>query len=1133
MKIKKRVLSVLGAACMLGMLSCAEAASETNLMYRFEDYTGGSVKVTTPAVSAPWISSVEFAGKTAYLEAAETAKGKSLWFKTGENDYSYIAAAVSTEPVTDTTVFEFDVMPLGVGTKPIVASVWGSKDTANTQNQPTWSVYPDGTLGIYARGYEGCYTRGATAIPKDASGNPIKIPVGEWSKLAVVFNQNTLKLSYYVNGECIKSNCAFYSFGTGTDNLWKADDKPTGFTYYRMQMDKDANYASLSEDEKASFGAYIDNLRIYKSDVAELIEESTYFGTACDFEDYEGGKVEFTSYDALAPFKTDISMNANHGQYTAVDTEKGKSLWIFKDNSNNNDGYIDGAFFDKASTDKIIMQFDVKPLGYGSASTFGMKGKKADGTDCFQRLYTVSPDGSLKIYARGAIINLDGTKEECYTEGAAVTLKKGSGQKYTSADAVTIPVGEWSRLAAVYDVAGKKISYYVNGELIFDKAVPFNNGNNLNTTGITNIRIQTPKFKEYDSLSAEEQKNVGMYVDNLKVSCSSSPIELSGGRYDIKMYRESGEEVADSENLADGRYEIKLTACGDDTSNLDRSGRLYAAVYSRNRLVDVVVSDTRINKNRDKTACVAVDYSAGEKICIYYWDKSQKPIINVKEYGEKDLPVQILSVTSEEVGNIFTDEYCNVNVNIKNLSDSDGTARIYYELDDSRGNPASSGTSAVEIEKTAETSIACSVRLPKYGTYNLKVSAEGESGVFSTEEYNISRVIKNTQTDNTLGVNTHFNQKKGDIEKNLNLIKNAGIGFIRDEISWDRAEKEKGVISFEGDVWDDYVNAACEKGIDVLMVLGSTNKFYSGGKFPIGEEAVQAFANYAGETAKHFAGRVKYYEIFNEAYTNKYYSSQNTGERYAELVKAAAAQIRKADPSAKIIANLECFTDDKHHYNYTLAALNSGICEAIDIVALHPYVQPAAPDNEDGIFKRCETFFDDIRQYNKDLWISEVGWSTCERYVTQAEAASSIVKTKIVNQAENHFDKIFIYDFQNDGNNVNESEHMYGLIECWRENSSPFAAKPAYVALSAAEYILKDFVHEDTEYDGKIKQYHFKKDGEKLSAVWSVKGNEVLHLSDMPDTILCYDIFGNEKELKSADGEYNIELNSDVLYLKY
>ena len=65
-----------------------------------------------------------------------------------------------------------------------------------------------------------------------------------------------------------------------------------------------------------------------------------------------------------------------------------------------------------------------------------------------------------------------------------------------------------------------------------------------------------------------------MYVDNLKVSCSSTPVELSSGRYDIKMYRENGEEAAESDNLADGKYEIKLIAGGDDTSNLDRSGRL-------------------------------------------------------------------------------------------------------------------------------------------------------------------------------------------------------------------------------------------------------------------------------------------------------------------------------------------------------------------------------------------------------------------------------------------------------------------------------------------------------------------------------------------------------------------------------
>ena len=415
------------AALTAGLAANAGAQYESNLFYQFEDYTGGKIeKIVTHSAQAPWNSTVTFGGRFTALEAAQTDQGRSLWFKSDAENDAYLFGELAPEPVVESTIFEFDVMPLGNGQKPLITSIWGAKDSAATQMQNLWTVYPDGRIGIYARGYNStCYNRGDTATPLDEKGNPITIPVGKWSKLAVVFDQAKMKLSYYINGVCIRGNCDLYQWGNKSDNLWQIDGEPVGFTWYRLQMAKDAAYAGMTEEQKNAFGVYLDNMRIYQGTAPEMISVSARYGTACDFEDYTGGELPYVDYDAIAPFKDNIIIRGQCKNSQAVSTEKGTSLWLLVDDSGTGDQYMEGELLQKTVADKIVMQFDVKPLGLGSSTKFGMKGLKADGNQFFQQMFTVNPDGTLKIFARGKIATADGSiAEECYAENAAVTLRQ-------------------------------------------------------------------------------------------------------------------------------------------------------------------------------------------------------------------------------------------------------------------------------------------------------------------------------------------------------------------------------------------------------------------------------------------------------------------------------------------------------------------------------------------------------------------------------------------------------------------------------------------------------------------------------------------------------------------------------------
>lgn len=265
----------------------------------------------------------------------------------------------------------------------------------------------------------------------------------------------------------------------------------------------------------------------------------------CDFENYDGGDLVVVNSGLESPWLNEYHFGGKSEQFYSAETSKGKSMWIRVGDSESGDRFISGPILDSQSTESYVMQFDVMPLGLGSKTLFGFVGEDSQGKSVFQNLFQVYPDGSLQIYARGTISYESSISEQCYTEYSAVTLRKGNKTSYQDSEPVKIPIDKWSNLAAVYRVSESAIDYYVNGKLIFSNAIPFNFGNSLKSTGIKDIRIQTPKFNGYSALDEADKKRVGLYLDNFKVIASAKP--------DAYIPEESGD---DDQIPADDAYYI-------------------------------------------------------------------------------------------------------------------------------------------------------------------------------------------------------------------------------------------------------------------------------------------------------------------------------------------------------------------------------------------------------------------------------------------------------------------------------------------------------------------------------------------------------------------------------------------------
>lgn len=168
-----------------------------------------------------------------------------------------------------------------------------------------------------------------------------------------------------------------------------------------------------------------------------------------------------------------------------------------------------------------------------------------------------------------------------------------------------------------------------------------------------------------------------------------------------------------------------------------------------------------------------------------------------------------------------------------------------------------------------------------------------------------------------------------------------GVKWIRLQSGWQKTEKEKGIYDFS---WlDEQVDNLLERGLKPWLCLCYGNrvwddlaKQYLGavGCPPIRtQEQHDAWIAYVTATALHFAGRITYYEVWNEAEGGCTWRPGPDLAEYAAFACDTAAAVKAADPDAKIMTG--------SHYEDTLRSFvieaQNGTLSCSDAVTYHSY----------------------------------------------------------------------------------------------------------------------------------------------------------------------------------------------------
>ena len=168
----------------------------------------------------------------------------------------------------------------------------------------------------------------------------------------------------------------------------------------------------------------------------------------------------------------------------------------------------------------------------------------------------------------------------------------------------------------------------------------------------------------------------------------------------------------------------------------------------------------------------------------------------------------------------------------------------------------------------------------------------------------------------SIGVNTflHREPDPAKVRQELEVLRQAGVGLVRQEFNWAEFEPldPEEHPELGRDAWvkyDQIVEAARGAGIEILARLDRAPAWATPGFDPRSNPWMQAppadnadFADFAGQLATRYRGKVRYYQIWNEPnLLGEWGGRPPDPAEYLAMLRAVGQAIRAADPDARIV----------------------------------------------------------------------------------------------------------------------------------------------------------------------------------------------------------------------------------------
>lgn len=235
-------------------------------------------------------------------------------------------------------------------------------------------------------------------------------------------------------------------------------------------------------------------------------------------------------------------------------------------------------------------------------------------------------------------------------------------------------------------------------------------------------------------------------------------------------------------------------------------------------------------------------------------------------------------------------------------------------------------------------------------------------------------------------------------------ISDVGARWVRIEFRWNEAEpSSKG--SYDPNIiarYDKAIDTARSAGANVLVFVNGSPRWASGSRIPMMKPQNPAdYGDFIRFVATRYAGKVSAWEVWNEENTSRFWPSGPSPSAYVPLLKAGYSAVKSVDPSALVVFGGVSQND----YSYIEGAYAAGAKGYFDVMAVHPYPGPNAPEDvwysNGRIGPMAFTGFREVRSSmlargdDKPIWLTEFGWSTTTTEswgVTQSQQADYLTR---------------------------------------------------------------------------------------------------------------------------------------------
>ena len=357
-----------------------------------------------------------------------------------------------------------------------------------------------------------------------------------------------------------------------------------------------------------------------------------------------------------------------------------------------------------------------------------------------------------------------------------------------------------------------------------------------------------------------------------------------------------------------------------------------------------------------------------------------------------------------------------------------------------------------------------------------------------------------------------------------------GAQFARIDFAWN-AIQPNGENEFEIAALDRLVKFYEAEGISVQPLLGYAPSWPCGGReagLPEGVPSHAAwpdperYAAFCGRVARHFKGRLRYYEIWNEP--DLFHFAAFPARKYMALLTAAFDRIKAADPDAAVMnggiaASYTNSSENPGHNNGLLTLLAADGGAHYDYFAFHGH----------GSWEEFAGQLAELRKLRLACPGAARPWLANETainslYVGELRQAETLVK-KLLYAWSLGAAGYNWYQLREGPGDADE----YGLL------TPAFEPRAAYLSYNMLAGLLrKGRFRKSLDLGGDVMALQFSlRGGECLTALWRKSGASLeMFRSGRGEKVEIVDLFGNPLPSGGDSGEFCVALSERPLLLR-